>query len=391
MKYNFDEIIDRHQTDAIKIERCKALFGTENVLPLWVADMDFRTPDFIIDAVKQRCDHPVFGYSKLPKGFIPSLTNWIQQLHNWTVKPEWVGFLPGIVSGIAFAVDAYTQTSDEIIIQPPVYYPFIQVVQKANRNLVYNQLKEVNGKFEMDFEDLEQKITANTRMFILCNPHNPGGRAWDAKTLERLAEICAKHNIIVISDEIHSDLVLHGQPHTPFATVSATAADISLTFMAPTKTFNMPGLVSSSYIIPNSSLRKQYAEYLEKIEQAGGNIFAYVATQAAYEEGAEWRKQMLEYVEGNIDFVVDFLKTNIPQIKPMIPEATYLIWLNGSELGMNTDDLFRFFVDKAGLGLNKGTVFGPGGECHLRLNAACPRSVLEQAMNQLLSAVNSRQ
>ncbi len=389
MKYNFDEIIDRNQTDAIKIERCKALFGTENVLPLWVADMDFRTPDFIIDAVKQRCDHPVFGYSKLPKGFIPSLTAWIQQLHNWTVKPEWVGFLPGIVSGIAFAVDAYTQTSDEIIIQPPVYYPFIQVVQKAKRNLVYNQLKEVDGKFEMDFEDLEQKITANTRMFILCNPHNPGGRAWDAKTLERLAEICAKHNIIVISDEIHSDLVLHGHPHTPFATVSATAADISLTFMAPTKTFNMPGLVSSSYIIPNPSLRKQYAEYLEKIEQAGGNIFAYVATQAAYEEGAEWRKQMLEYVEGNIDFVVDFLKTNIPQIKPMIPEATYLIWLDGSELGMNTDDLFRFFVDKAGLGLNKGTVFGPGGECHLRLNAACPRSVLEQAMNQLLSAVNS--
>ncbi len=389
MNYNFDEIIDRHQTDAIKIERCKALFGTENVLPLWVADMDFRTPDFIVNAVKQRCEHPIFGYSKLPKGFVPALTAWIQQLHGWAVKPEWVGFLPGIVSGIAFAVDVYTHASDEIIIQPPVYYPFIQVVQKAKRNLVYNQLKEVNGKFEMDFEDLEQKITVNTRMFILCNPHNPGGRAWDAKTLERLAKICAKHNIIVISDEIHSDLVLHQQAHTAFASVSEAATNISLTFMAPTKTFNMPGLVSSSYIIPNPALRKQYADYLEKIEQAGGNIFAYVATQAAYEEGTEWRKQMLEYVEANIDFVVDFLKTNIPQIKPMIPEATYLIWLDGKELGMETDDLFRFFVDKAGLGLNKGTVFGPGGECHLRLNAACPRSVLEQAMNQLLWAVNA--
>lgn len=389
MNYNFDEIIDRHQTDAIKIERCKALFGTENVLPLWVADMDFRTPDFIVNAVKQRCEHPIFGYSKLPKGFVPALTAWIQQLHGWAVKPEWVGFLPGIVSGIAFAVDVYTHASDEIIIQPPVYYPFIQVVQKAKRNLVYNQLKEVNGKFEMDFEDLEQKITVNTRMFILCNPHNPGGRAWDAKTLERLAKICAKHNIIVISDEIHSDLVLHQQAHTAFASVSEAATNISLTFMAPTKTFNMPGLVSSSYIIPNPALRKQYADYLEKIEQAGGNIFAYVATQAAYEEGTEWRKQMLEYVEANIDFVVDFLKTNIPQIKPMVPEATYLIWLDGKELGMETDDLFRFFVDKAGLGLNKGTVFGPGGECHLRLNAACPRSVLEQAMNQLLWAVNA--
>lgn len=391
MNYNFDEIIDRQNTDAIKIERCKALFGTEDVLPLWVADMDFRTPDFIINAIKERCEHPIFGYSKLPNNFIPALTNWIKQLHNWDVKREWVGFLPGIVSGISFAVDVYSETGDEIIIQPPVYYPFIHVVLKAGRELVFNPLKTINGKFEIDFIDLEQKITPKTRILILCNPHNPGGRAWDAETLNRLAELCAKHNIIVVSDEIHSDIVLYNYKHTPFATVSETAANISLTFMAPTKTFNMPGLVSSSYIIPNSTLREKYTQYLDKIEQTGGNIFAYVATQAAYEKGAEWRTQMLEYVQGNIDYVVDFLSTNIPEIKPMIPEATYLIWLNCKDLGMETDELFDFFVKKAGLGLNKGTVFGPGGEYHLRLNAACPRSILEKAMNQLQSAMNSQQ
>lgn len=388
MKYNFDEIIDRNNTDAIKIERCKALFGTNDVLPLWVADMDFCTPDFIIDAIRERCEHPILGYSMLPKGFKPALTNWIKELHNWEVKNDWIGFVPGIVSGIAFAIDAFTITGDEIIIQPPVYYPFMNVVKKANRTLVYNQLKETNGQFEMDFEDLEQKITSKTKMFIMSNPHNPGGRTWNFDTLNKLSELCAKHNILVISDEIHSDIVLYGNKHTSFASISEVAANNSVTFIAPTKTFNMPGLVSSSYIIPNTELRMQYSQYLEKIEQTGGNIFAYVATQAAYEKGAEWRKQMLEYVQNNIDYVIDFLKTNIPEIKPMKPEATYLIWLDCKELGMETDDLQDFFVQKAGLGLNKGTIFGPGGEYHLRLNAACPRSVLVQAMTQLQLAVN---
>jgi len=387
--YNFDEIIDRHHTDAIKIERCKTLFGTEDVLPLWVADMDFSTPDFILESIKKRCEHPILGYSMMPKGFIPALINWINELHQWEVKREWVGFLPGIVSGIAFAVETFSEVGDEIIIQPPVYYPFIDVVNKNNRQLICNQLKEVNGKFEMDFEDLENKITTKTRMFILCNPHNPGGRAWDKETLNRLAEICFKNNIVVISDEIHSDLVLHGKKHIPFASISENAANISLTYMAPTKTFNMPGLVSSSYIIPNAELRSKFVNYLEKTEQTGGNIFAYVATQAAYENGREWRKQMLEYVQGNIDFVVEFLKKNIPQVKPMIPEATYLIWLDCKDLGMITDDLQSFFVQKAGLGLNKGTIFGAGGEYHLRLNSACPLSILEKAMTQLFKAVNS--
>ncbi len=228
-------------------------------------------------------------------------------------------------------------------------------------------------------------------MLIMSNPHNPGGKIWSKETLHKLAEICADHNVLVISDEIHSDITLYGNKHVSFATVSEKAENNSVTFIAPTKTFNMPGLVSSSYIIPNESLRKTYVTYLEKIEQTGGNIFAYAATQAAYEKGAEWREQMLDYVEANIDYVISFLEKNIPQIKAMKPEATYLLWFDCKDLGMETDELHRFFSLEAGIGLNKGTIFGPGGEYHLRLNAACPRSVLEQAMSQLLKAVSGKQ
>jgi len=387
MNYNFDEIIDRHHTDAVKIERCKALFGTEDLIPLWVADMDFRTPEFILNAIRERCEHPILGYTMSPTDFFPALINWINDHHQWAVKREWVGFLPGIVPGIAFAVQTFSETGDEVIIQPPVYYPFIHVVKKNDRQLVYNQLKVIDGKFEMDFDDLEKKITPKTKLFILCNPHNPGGRAWDAETLKRLAELCAKHNIIVVSDEIHADMALSGFKHTPFASVSETATNISLTYMAPSKTFNMPGLISSSYIIPNATLRSRFVAFLDNSELNGGNIFAYAATLAAYEKGEEWRTQMLEYIQANVDFVTDYLKNNIPQIKPMIPEASFLMWLNCEELGMEPDALQKFFVQEARLGLNQGTTFGPGGDYHLRLNVACPRSVLAQAMEQLKKAV----
>ena len=387
MTYNFDEIIDRRNTGAIKLERRVAMYGSEDVLPLWVADMDFRTPDFIFEAIRERCEHPILGYSMPPKEFYPLLIKWINDHHQWEVKRSWIGFLPGIVPGLAFAVQSLTEPGDEVIVRPPVYYPFFFVVNNNKRVLINNPLRTINGKFEMDFEDLESKITPKTKLFILCNPHNPGGRVWDKDTLIRLADICTRHNIIVVSDEIHADMVLEDYRHTPFATVSESAARLSLTFMAPSKTFNMPGLISSSYIIPNETLRNRFVDFLEASELTGGNIFAYAATVAAYEKGEEWRKQMLAYVQGNIDFIVDFLDHNIPQIKPMIPEASFLIWLNCEELGMETDALFEFFAKKAGLGLNKGTTFGIGGEYHLRLNVACSREILRQAMEQLLVAV----
>lgn len=389
MQFNFDEIIDRHNTNAIKVDRCKRLFGTENIIPLWVADMDFRTPDFILDAIEKRLTHPILGYTDIPAEFIPSYIKWMADHHQWHLQPEWIGFVPGVVTGITFAIQSLTEIGDEIIVQPPVYYPFIHVVNKNDRKLVYNQLKvSQEGKFEMDFNDLENKITPKTRMLIMSNPHNPGGKVWNKETLEKLAEICSKNQIIVISDEIHADMTINGNKHIPFATVSKNAAEISVTLTAPTKTFNIPGLLSSSYIIINEIIRAKYTRFAEQIEVTSGNIFAYVATLAAYQKGEEWRKQMLDYVVGNINYVVDFLDKNIPQIKPMIPEASYLVWLNCRGLGFaKTDEINRFFVEKAGLGLNIGTVFGPGGEQHMRLNVGCSRKVLEKAMSQLKNAV----
>jgi len=391
MKYNFDEVIDRRDTNAVKLERCKALFGTEDVLPLWVADMDFRTPDFIIDAIQKRLEHPILGYTMPSKSFYSASISWIKEHHDWNIQRDWFGFLPGIVPGLSFAVQSLTKPGDEIIVQPPVYYPFFHVIEKNHRVLVQNQLKEDNGKFVMDFDDLEKKFTSKTKLFILCNPHNPGGRVWTIDELQRFASICEKHQVTIVSDEIHADMVLPGKTkHTPLATVSAWSEQNTVTFMAPTKVFNMPGLISSGYIIPNAELRHRFVEFLEASEMNSGNMFAYTAAVAAYENGDEWRKQMLDYVQGNIDFVADFLKKNVPQIKPMIPEASFLVWLDCKDLGMETDELHKFFSLKAGLGLNKGTIFGPGGEYHLRLNVACSRSILEKAMKQLKEAVSSK-
>jgi cystathionine beta-lyase len=389
MKYNFDEVIDRRNTQAIKLERCKTLFGTEDLLPLWVADMDFRTPDFIINAIQKRLEHPILGYTMPSKNFYATSINWIREHHDWHVQREWFGFLPGIVPGLSFAVQSLTSPGDEIIVQPPVYYPFFHVIEKNHRVVVQNQLKEENGKFVMDFNDLEKRFTSKTKLFILCNPHNPGGRVWTKAELKQFAVICEKHQVTVVSDEIHADMVLPGNTkHTPFATVSDWAGQNSVTFMAPTKVFNMPGLISSGYIIPNEELRHRFAQFLEASEMNAGNLFAYTAAVAAYENGEEWRKQMLDYVQSNVNYIVEFLKNNIPQITPMIPEASFLVWLDCKELGMETDELHKFFSLKAALGLNKGTIFGPGGEYHLRLNVACPRSILEKAMKQLLKAVS---
>ena len=390
MKYNFDELIDRRNTGAVKTDLCKKMFGTDDLIPLWVADMDFRTPDFIIDAINNRCKHPILGYTVPDEEYFNSIIRWIDARHGWKLERSWLGFLPGIVPGLAFAVNALTQTGDQIIIQPPVYPPFIHVPSKNDRELIYNPLKVVDGRFEMDLEDLEYKITDRTRMFILCNPHNPGGRTWDADTLIKVAEICHKHGVLVVSDEIHSDMALPGNVHTPFASVSELAEQNSITYMAPSKTFNMAGLVSSSYIIPNPEIRKKFSDFMNNSELANGNIFAYVAAQAAYENGTEWLTEMIRYIQGNVNYIVEFLEKNVPQIKPMIPQASFLIWLDCAGLEMNSHQLQDFMVKEARLGLNKGTTFGPGGEQHLRLNIGCSREVLKQAMEQLKSAINSR-
>lgn len=383
-QYDFDKIIDRRGTGAVKTDILKSVFGKEDLQALWVADMDFETPDFIIDALKERMEHPVFGYTIEPEDYRPAICDWIAELHGWEIRKEWLCYIPGIVKGIGMAINALLEKDEKVIIQPPVYHPFRLVPQKNGREIVFNPLKATeDGSYEMDFENLEAVCDEKCRMLILSNPHNPAGITWPRETLVRLADFCHRKGITVISDEIHCDMALFGNRHVPFASVSPEAARCSITFGAPSKTFNIAGIVSSFAIVPDDNLRGRFYSWVEANEMGSAHIFAPVATVAAYRKGAEWRRQMLEYIEGNIEFIIDFCKDKIPQIKPLRPQASFLVWLDCRDLGLDHDSLIDLFVNKAGLALNDGEMFNPGGEGYMRLNVGCPRKTLEAAMESL--------
>ncbi len=386
-QYNFDEVTDRRGTNSVKYDNLKELCGRDDVLPLWVADMDFRTPDFIINALRKRLEHEVLGYTFASDSYYNSIIEWVHYKHNWAIRREWISYIPGIVKGIGFAIRCFTRPGDKVIIQPPVYHPFRIVPESMGREVVYNPLRIVDGIYEMDFEQLEAVIDSRCKMLILCNPHNPGGIVWKKETLVRLAEICSRHNLLVISDEIHSEMAYPQFTHHPFATVSDVAARCSITFMAPSKTFNIAGIVTSYSIIPDDNIRKTFYDFLAAGELGDGTIFAYTATEAAYTYGAEWLQQMRMYVVGNVRFVDDFLKRELPAIKAYPPQASFLVWLDCRALGLSQEELVSLFCDKAGLLLNDGSMFGPGGEGYMRLNVGCPRSILASALNSLKTAV----
>lgn len=388
--YNFDEIIDRRGTDSVKVDKLEEYFGKKDLLPLWVADMDFRTPDFITNALKKRCEHSVFGYTFASDEYYESIINWVQYKHHWNIKREWISYIPGIVKGIGFAIQCFTQPGDKIIIQPPVYHPFRLVPEAMQREVVYNPLKVVEETYEMDFEQLESVIDESCKMLILCSPHNPGGIVWSKESLIRLAEICSRHNILVVSDEIHAEMVYPGNKHFPFPAVSEEAAACSITFMAPSKTFNIAGIVTSYAIVPDDTLREKFYSYLEAGELHAGTIFAYTATMAAYTYGPEWLQQMRQYVMENVRFVETFICEHLPQIKVYPPHASFLVWIDCKGLGLSQEALVDLFINKAGLALNDGSIFGPGGEGFMRLNVGCPRSVLEEAMNALKKAIDNK-
>ncbi len=386
-QYNFDEIIDRHDTNSVKYDNLKELCGRDDVLPLWVADMDFRTPDFIIAALRRRLEHEVLGYTFGSDAYYNSIIEWVRYKHNWAIRREWLSYIPGIVKGIGFVLQCFTRPGDKVIIQPPVYHPFRIVPESMGREVVHNPLRIVDGVYEMDFEHLESVIDNRCKVLILCSPHNPGGVVWKKETLVKLAEICSRHNLLVVSDEIHSEMAYPQFTHHPFATVSGEAARCSITFMAPSKTFNIAGIVTSYSIVPDEGLRKTFYDFLAAGELGDGTIFAYTATEAAYTYGAEWLQQMRMYVMGNVRFVDDFLKRELPAIKAYLPQASFLVWLDCRGLGLSQEELVGLFVDKAGLLLNDGSMFGPGGEGHMRLNVGCPRSVLASALEALKKAV----
>ena len=387
--YDFDRIIDRKGSGAIKCDALGKFFGKDDLIPMWVADMDFETPDFITEALLERMKHPVFGYTAEPEDYRPAICDWIAERHGWQVKSEWLSYIPGIVKGIGMVINVFMKEDEKVIIQPPVYHPFRLVPQKNHREVVFNPLRELpEGGYEMDFENLEAVCDDKCRILILSNPHNPAGIVWPRETLERLASFCYSRGIIVISDEIHCDMALFGNRHIPFASVSPEAAACSITFGAPSKTFNIAGIVSSYSIVPNDELRMRFHEWMEANEMNAAPLFSPIATIAAFRKGEEWRKQMLEYVEGNINFLTDYCREKMPEIKPLRPQASFLVWLDCRSLGLDHDQLIDLFINKAGLALNDGEMFNPGGQGFMRLNVGTPRKILKSALDRLHKAIS---
>ena len=386
--YDFNKPTDRRGTNCVKFDALKQHFGREDLLPMWVADMDFETPDFIIEAMRRRLDHAVLGYPVQYDGYWQSIEQWIKSHHGWEIKREWMRYIPGIVKGIGMVINVFTKPGDKIIIQPPIYHPFRLVPEHNNRKVVENPLRLTAKGYEMDFDHLEQIIDDKCKVLLLANPHNPIGITWSKQTLMRLAEIAVRHNLLVVSDEIHCDMALFGHKHIPFASVSPQAAQCSITFSAPSKTFNIAGVVSSFAVVPNEELRHTFFSWLEANEMDMATIFAMIATEAAFTQGEPWRQQMLKHIESNIEYVEEFLKQHLPQVKIIRPQASYLVWMDFSELGLEHSQLIDMLVNDALLAMNDGAMFGKSGEQHMRLNVGTQRQTLEQAMLQLKQAID---
>ncbi|MFX1538169.1 MAG: MalY/PatB family protein [Promethearchaeota archaeon] len=394
MKYDLGKVIDRTHTNSLKWDEIvlEKLFKSKDLLPLWVADMDFPCPKPVIAAIKKRAEHGIYGYSfhKLPS-YNQAVADWMKRRHNWEIDFEWIVYSPGVVPAINMLIRTFTKTGEKVIIQPPVYHPFLSTVTNNGRILSLNQLKYENKRYKMDFEDLEEKAKDPlTKMLILCSPHNPVARVWTKEELTRLGEICLENNILVISDEIHQDLVLRGNKHTVFATISKKFEQNSIICTAPSKTFNIAGLQTSNIIIPNKILRDSFEHTI-----VGQNFlmlpncFGIVALEAAYNEGEEWLEQVLQYIEENMDYIREFVKDKLPEIDFIEPEGTYLSWLDFRKLEMSGKELEEFMRTKAKVALSEGYTFGLGGEGFERINAGCPRSILEECMTRIEKAIRA--
>ena len=385
---DFDTVIDRRDTDSLKYD-CAKMFGKpENILPLWVADMDFRISSYIQEAIAARGEHGIFGYSEPGEEYFEAVREWMRKRHNWKVDRKWLVKTPGVVYALAMAVKAYTKENDAVLIQQPVYHPFRNIVEDNDRRVVDNPLKQDGtGKYYMDFSDLEDKIVKeDVKLMLLCNPHNPVGRVWTKEELCQLGDICCRHKVIVVSDEIHADFVFSGK-HQVFMDLKEEYKDITLTCTAPSKTFNIAGLQVSNIFIANKELRRDFRKQIKATGLGELNAMGLVACQAAYRDGEEWYQGMLSYIKGNISYLREYLLEHLPKVKMIEPEGTYLVWLDFRELGLNGKELDEFIIKKAGLWLNGGTIFGDEGEGFQRINVACPRSILKQALEQLRQAI----
>ena len=389
MKFNFDKIIDRTNNFSAKWSEMNKNFGTNDLLPMWVADMDFLTAPCVMEALKDRLEQGIFGYTTRPSSYNESIVNWLDNRFSWKINQEWLMFSPAVITSISLLIQNLTQKNDKIMIQEPVYSPFHNIVESNERNLVISPLVKLDdGSYVMDYEDIEAKIK-DVKVFILCNPHNPVGRVWTREELTRLGEICLKHNVLVISDEIHSDIILKNHKHTPFASISKEFSENTITCMAPTKTFNLAGLQSSFLVISNP----YYYEVMDKafsiLDIKRNNAFSLVATEAAYNYGEDWLYELIKYIEDNVDFAIDYIKNHMPQLKVKKPEGTYLLWVDFSNLNVDKKDLKNALINKGRIALSDGSSFGIGGAGYYRINLACPRSMVLEGLKRIEFAIKS--
>ncbi len=390
MQYNFDRVIDRRHTDSIKWSRNEKLFGSADVIPAWIADMDFESPAPVIEALRARAAHGIYGYPIRPSGFYHALVQWMKKRHGWEIQSEWITYSPGVVAGLALVVHTFTQPGDKVIIQPPVYPPFFAIVTQNGRQLVLNPLQVIDGTYRMDLDDLERQIDARTKLLILCSPHNPVGRVWTRDELIRLGQVCLDKNILIASDEIHCDLLMRGARHIPLASLSDALAQNTITFVAPSKTFNLPGLYTAAAIIPNARLRAQFDHTRASLGLDGANIFGIVSFQTAYESGEEWLDQLLLYLQGNLEFLQNHFEKFIPRLRLTLPEGTYLAWLDCRELGLDAAGLREWMYTRARVAMNEGHTFGEQGRGFVRLNFACPRATLQEIVHRIEQAARGK-
>ena len=383
--FDFDKPVNRENTASIKWDRRKLIFGTGDVLPMWVADMDFESPECIVDAIKKRAAHPVYGYSFMTDGYFDAFTGWVKRRHGWEINKDSVLFSPGIVTAINAAISAFSQPGDGVIVQSPVYFPFFNAIKNNNRKQLNNQLVYDGNTYKIDFDDLERKAR-DAKVLLLSSPHNPVSRCWTKKELEKIGDICLRNNVIIVSDEIHGDLILPGYKHTPTAMVSEDIANITVTCMAPSKTFNVAGFFTSQIVIQNEKLRKKFEKAMESFHLVHGNIFGTVASEAGYKCGDKWLDELMIYIDNNFKLVDEFLKSELPQIKLTKPEATFLAWLDFSGTGLKGKALNEKIIKEAGLGLSPGIIFGKGGENFMRMNLGTQRYRVEKALAGLKKA-----
>lgn len=388
MKYNFDEILNRKNTNSVKWDNLEKVFNSNEVLPLWVADMDFASPKPVIEAIKSRADHGIYGYTNKSKSYYSSIVNWLKKRINWEIDSKWLIDAPGVVPSIVFSLLSFTTPKDKILIQSPVYHPFFASVEINDRELVNCPLKAADGYYSMNYEEIENKFKSGVKATILCNPHNPVGRVWTKEELKKFGELCLKYNVLIISDEIHSDIIYKGNVHVPIASISNELLQNTVTLIAPSKTFNIAGLTTSSVIIANKTLYSKFKATASKL-WLDNNLFGVTALEAAYTYGEEWLTELIAYLQGNVDFLVNYIKERIPAIKVRKPEGTYLVWLDCRALNMDSSALKKFFIEKAKVGLNSGDMFGQGGEGFQRINIGCPRATLKEALERIEQAVNS--